>query len=403
MEIEKVSGGEEAEVEKTAEQNEIDEALKSFEESEAEEVAKAEAEVEREEPKKRRWLLNVFLIAIIAVGVYLMFRITSEFSETNKSLWEILNEADTLFAILTFASLLTILVAESMKYAIIMRAVTGKFHPIISLKTMFVGKYYDNITPFSTGGQPMQIYFLCKKGFAGGVSGAVIMIKYFANTFIWLIVAGVLMATNASALGSLGGSLTLRVLAWVGWGINMVIPTSVIFFVILPKFSYALTKALIFIGAKLKIVKDKEKTLAKSVKIVSDFKASFKIMSKKPATLIALILCCTLEICLTFAFPFFIAETFGELAIPETGLNAVIRVMAINAFIAFAVSPIPTPGNSGAWEGASSVAFRAIASSAWVLFTWRFFVYYIYIVIGLGITVFEVVSNLTRGRRNNKK
>ena len=383
-------------------EEQISEALKSFEASEAEEIAKAEAQTDGSpEPQKRRWLFNFFLIAIIAIGVYLMFRITSEFNDTHKTLWDILNETDTLFAILALAVLIVILGSETMKYSVIMRALTGKSHFMLSLRTMFLGKYYDNITPFSTGGQPMQIYFLCKNGFAGGISGAVIMIKYFVNTFVWVIIAGVLMALNPSALGTASGASTLRILAWVGWGINMVIPVSVVLFVILPRFSYALVRGVISIGEKLKIVKDKEKSLARSTKVVTDFKASFAIMSKKPKMLVSLVACCAVETCLTFAFPYFIVKMFGG---DLGGISAAIQIMAINAFTAFAVSFVPTPGNSGVWEGASSVAFKTIASSAWVLFTWRFFVYYIYIIIGLGITVYEVLKN-TLGRKSvkNKK
>lgn len=408
MEIdEKIIGaqGETSAQEKNEQLKEIDEALKNFETSEAEAEAKAEAEVKDEEPKKRRWILNVFLVGIIALGVVLMFRIMSEFNETHKSLWDILYDTDALFAILTLSALVVILVAETMKYSVIFRAVTGKFHILTSLRTMFLGKYYDNITPFSTGGQPMQIYYLCRKGFYGGISGAIIMIKYFANTFIWVIIAGVLMALKSSALDGLGGGVALKVFAWIGWGINMLIPASVVLFVILPKFAYALAKGVVFIGEKMKIVKDKEQALAKATKVVTDFKASFQIMIKRPKMLALLLLLCVVEISLTFAFPYFVVKTFagGELGIAETGIGTVLTVMALNAFTAFAVSMVPTPGNSGVWEGASSLAFRAIASSAWVLFMWRFFVYYIYIIIGFGITVYEFIKILCQRKKITSK
>ena len=60
---------------------------------------------------------------------------------------------------------------------------TGKCHFRAGMKVAFIGKFYDNVTPFATGGQPMQIYYLNKKGLTGGTSSAVIMIKYFAWMF----------------------------------------------------------------------------------------------------------------------------------------------------------------------------------------------------------------------------
>ena len=372
-------------------QNEED-ALKTFEQD----------KIEEPKPKKHKWLGNILLIAVIAVGVFLMFKITSEFSgEANKSFGEAMASVDTLYLFITLAVLLAVIVLDSMKYSVVMSAVSGKYHPLIGAQTSFLGKYYDNITPFSTGGQPMQIYNLYKKGFPGGSSGAIVMIKYFANTFIWLLISGLLMALNASAFSLVEKTTraTIKAFAWVSWGINMLVPLFIVTFLLLPKLSYKMTSGIISLGAKIRIVKDKDKTLQKAIKVVEDFRASFSIMVKHPFKFIWLLGCCALEICLTFAFPYFVAKMFGELKMVDTGLQAILNIMTVNAFTSFAVSLIPTPGNSGFWEGASSMAFKSIATSAWVLFTWRFLVYYIYIVIGIVIYAARLIINLAAGHK----
>lgn len=81
------------------------------------------------------------------------------------------------------------------------------------------------------------------------------------------------------------------------------------------------------------------------------------------------------------------------------------EVMALNAYAAFAASVVPTPGNSGAMEGLITMAFSAMAGATlmWVIFTWRFAVYYIYIIIGVGLTVFNFLRNVVRSRRAAKQ
>ncbi|MDE7083848.1 MAG: hypothetical protein K2O81_01235, partial [Clostridia bacterium] len=90
----------------------------------------------------------------------------------------------------------------------------------------------------------------------------------------------------------------------------------------------------------------------------------------------------------TFATPFFIMKAFN---CPVEGM--LFTVMAINAFATFGVSFVPTPGNSGVVEGLGALAFSAFAGAtlAWSVLFWRLSVFYIYIFIGIGITVFDVI------------
>lgn len=70
-----------------------------------------------------------------------------------------------------------------------------------------------------------------------------------------------------------------------------------------------------------------------------------------------------------------------------------IAIMSLNVFATFGVSFIPTPGNSGVVEGMGVLAFSIAAGAAlaWSVLFWRFAVYYIYIFIGIGMTVFDLI------------
>ena len=82
-----------------------------------------------------------------------------------------------------------------------------------------------------------------------------------------------------------------------------------------------------------------------------------------------------------------------------------ITIVALNVYCTQAVAIIPTPGNSGAIEGVLAKAYLAIAVTAslsWALFTWRFAVYYIYIIIGMGLVIFELIRKIYRAQKAKK-
>ena len=361
-----------------------------------------------EAPKKKKfgWLGYAFLLVAIGLGIYLMFNIVNDMGEA-KTLGEVLAGADWVFAVISLAVLLTIIVCECMKYVIVMRTTTGRFNLRASIKVAFLGKFYDNVTPFAAGGQPMQIYYLHKKGYSGGISSAVILIRYFAQMFCWTIVSLLLMACNTSVLQRLGDSAwetVIMVSAWFGLVVNMLLPLMIVLFAILPKFAHALVNFVITVGYKIKIVKDKEKAMENAQKVVSDFRAGFRIMAHKPLNLLLLIVFNLVEVLFSFAFPYFVLRTFS--ALPEgSGFAVMISVMALNVYSAQSVTVIPTPGNSGAMEVVVTKSFAAVASAAvlsWSVLVWRFAVHYIYIIIGIGLTVFEFIRKIVRANRKKK-
>lgn len=64
-----------------------------------------------------------------------------------------------LAVVMSFANIM----CRSSVYSTMMKTLTGKFKFPLCVSTTIIGKFYDNVTPLSTGGQPFQIYHLQKK------------------------------------------------------------------------------------------------------------------------------------------------------------------------------------------------------------------------------------------------
>ena len=249
----------------------------------------------------------------------------------------------------------------------------------------------------------MHIYYLNTKGISGGNSTAMVMIRYYSSVVCWVTMGAALLIFGAvkGVLDSASGATILAVTGWIGIGINLFIPLFITFFLLFPKLMYKLTYGIVKLGHKIRIVKDVEKTTARATKVVDDFKNSFKLMATSPVKLILLILVSFGEVGLTFATPFFIMKAFGCAAVD----GQIITVMSLNAFATFGVSFIPTPGNSGVVEGLGALAFSAFAGAAlaWSVLFWRLSVFYLYILIGIGITLFDVIAKNIRYKRESRK
>lgn len=401
---------------------EVDQALQSF--------SKTTVEAPK---KKSNWVTLVVLPVVIVLGLYAMISLIDDIhgAEEKWSFQEFISNVSVKYLVLALGVIVGIMLLESTKYFIVTHAVTNKFKPLNSIKVGFVGKYYDDITPFSAGGQPMQIVYLHRKGHSTGTASAIVLIKYFIQMMCWVAICLLLMSINRSALDSLGNDATanatkhvLVIGGWIGWCVNALLPLSIMFFAIFPRFTNRLLEFFINIvinvswrmanrrekrtgksqlSRKVKLVRRKRKWIDSANSAVKDFRSSFVVMSRRPAHFISLILTCICEQLLTWAFPFFVLIAFDKGKIPTWDLA--FAIMTLNVYSAMAVTVIPTPGNSGFMEVVMGAALTSIlgAASVWVLVGWRMSTYYIYIVVGICITIFEFIRKLVRNKRQKQQ
>lgn len=371
-----------------------------------EELSKQNVEVEEPKKKKYGWVGMILLLAVIGLGIYLMFKITEILPGGGiKEIGPVIANMDYRYFLVSIAFAIAIPLLVMVEYALVNHALTRKISPKAIAKTTFVGKYYDFITPFSTGGQPMQIHTLHKHGYDGATSSAIILIRYSVNIICWLLVGlGLMIAGFCFGVLNnpelVGGSRTFLLVAGIiGICINLLLPLSVLTFVVFPRFANGSTKLFIKIGAKLHIVKDPVKSFEKAYKTVHDFRMCFRTISKKPVHFILLVLVSIIEYIITFALPFFVIMSLKQ--VPWSNL---FDVSVLNVFSTFAVSFIPTPGNAGGMEISSALAFQAVASdvSVYAVLIWRFFTYYIYILIGIFITIYDLIKKGVTSLKNKR-
>ena len=361
----------------------------------------ADGEMRPVEPpkRKRKWLWNLILVVLIGLGIYSMFGISGEINGGGMSFAEALSRIDAVGLVLLLAVILLTMTADCCKFLTVNKAVLGKFRPLVALKTSFLGKFYDGVTPFSSGGQPMQIYYMTTKGVSAGASSAVVLIRYFGSMFAFTLfgITFMVAGTALNVLDGVSGRTLLMVFGWVGLVLNCLLPLFILFFVLFPRFARKLTGGLIFLGWKLHIVKHKERAMRRALRTVQDFIDCFRLIARRPLWLALFLVSCFAENALTLSTPYFV---MNALSCDLEGMF--FAVMALNVFTTFGGSFIPTPGSSGVIEGMGVLAFSVAAGAtlAWSVFFWRFSVYYIYIGIGLIWSITDLFrKNIVRKKR----
>lgn len=370
----------------------------------------AQAADKKQASYKKLILKLIFLALIGTVSVYLVFKITGEFNDDMLSFRDIIKQTSWLFLALTLFFVGLLIFVEAFKFKLIIHTAEGKCRWRTAFKVALTGKFYDNITPFAVGGQPMQVVYLTGKGIHAGTATSIVMTKFFNQMFALTLVGGLLMALNMGALSLVGDSatqFTLTLFGWIGFASNLILPLFIILFWLFPGMTTKIVVFLVKIGHKIKIVKDKDRAVQKAVSIANDFNLSVRTMRQSPVRFFVLILLSLIEPLANLSLPFFAAVALGGPNI-QPSWALLFNVMTLNIYACNSAAIIPTPGNGGALETTLSFAFATLFSSAagWVIFLCRFCSFYIYLIIGFILTAFDFVRQIVRtvrSKRNEEK
>ena len=251
----------------------------------------------------------------------------------------------------------------------------------VARRTVLLGRYYDNITPAAVGGQPFQMYYMRKNsGLPAGASTSIPIFGMISIQIAFIIIAllcflfGNLFETNpALFLTALFG-----LLFYAFWPIMV---AGVTYF---PKPTKKIIISFVKFFTKIRIIKNDKKILDKVEKETDEYVGAVKTILKTKGLFVKVITWSLIYNILIAMIPFFVLTAFGG----TVGFfSCFVTTVAVMSAIYF----IPTPGNSGAAEGTFFLVFSALSSGYvfWAMLIWRFFSYYVYIIMGL-ITYFAM-------------
>ena len=204
----------------------------------------------------------LLVVTIIIVG----FVLKDDFS----AIIEALLKANILILILAFLCQIVALMFEALAYKKVVDSYTDNYSYKSALKMQFITKFFNGITPFSTGGQPMQIYLLKKEGFRLTKATNIIMQNFILYQAA-LVTYGIFALLVNWKWNLFPEVNLLKNLIVIGFLMNTLVMIGLIIISFSSKFNHLIIDKVIAILSKMKIVKDKEKKQAEWSEKVDDF------------------------------------------------------------------------------------------------------------------------------------
>jgi len=345
--------------------------------------------------KKQRIIQIVGIVAFVIVNaVVLFFTARNDFSKQPVERLEPFGSQSILFLVCAIACPLVALAIETAKYLLMMRRLGERVSVRTAFETSALGKYYDNITPFGTGGQPFQIWNLHKGGYSAGAASSMPLASFITAQVAFVLLALVMFFINDSVSGVVG----VKIVAFIGLVAYMVVPVMIVLTAIAPRITAKIIGFFVRVGAKIRLIKDPAKTTKKIEDGLKRYSASLKYMAKSPMLLTLLIVLSVAYQIAILSIPYFVVRVFGVRTSYWQALTLCLYVYA-------SITIVPTPGNAGAAEGSFYLLFNQLESNGlfWAMLIWRFLCYYSFIVIGVLIYGWRAVEAAVKGRRAKRK
>ncbi len=261
--------------------------------------------------------------------------------------------------------------------------------------------FFNGITPFSSGGQPIQGFLYYQGGVGAAESTGIIMANFIAF----------LIATNAFAIASLFyyGRFSVNFTDATRWMIilGFVMNLFTLFFIILMATCKAITNFFskcLRVLCKIKFLgKFIEKGIPAFDKYCANTQAACKqIISHKLAFIGAIILR-GISLLFYYGAPFFILKAMDI----EVGLTEIPFIMLASSFAITTMVWVPTPGGMGGIEFAFTTIFATFAGVTQAkaltgMVFWRFLTYYLLMILSfIMYIIYEIIIKRRKKRLNN--
>ncbi len=250
--------------------------------------------------------------------------------------------------------------------------------------TTLVGQYYNCVTPFASGGQPLQAYYLGQLGVPASASISALM-----SRLILYHIAETLYCITVLILRSgffFGKAAPLMVLALCGFAVTAFFIVFLILVSFCKNFTMRIIRKCIFLLGKIHLLRNPQK---KCDAIEGSMNAAFnnmKFIVKEPLMILKVIGVTVLQLTAYFSVSYVIYRGFGEVG------TDFLTVISCQAFVYMISAFIPTPGAMGASEGSYVGYFTHVYADDTLVpvstFIWRFLTFYLPIVVGIILTLF---------------
>jgi len=246
-----------------------------------------------------------------------------------------------------------------------------------SFKVSMIGQLFNNITPFSSGGQPMQAYELTKTGKKVSDSLSAMAIKFIITQTALVVFTFVVIAFEFDFFSSL-----MKDFLWVaiiGFAINILVILVVLLAGFKKRAITIITNPIITLLGKIKILKHPEDIREKLDNSIDNFREQFKMIKSEKKMVFKIFITATIQSLAYYSITYMVYRAFGN-----TGVSFW-QIIPVQAFLLLLMTFIPTPGAGIGAEGGFLLLFNSIFKQGTInmsILFWRLYTFYLPIIIG---------------------
>ena len=323
-------------------------------------------------------ILNIVFIVCVLIGL-IIYIINVDGIE---NITNTLKAADYKWILAGFICLIIEYVAEALVFHIPLKKMYPKHKYTLSLESNIIGRFFNNITPFSSGGQPFQAYMLSKYGLRASDTFSALMMKFVVYQVGLFSFALIFLLTNLGFFNVTFGNYIWIVL--LGFFMNLIATVFIFVAGINKNIILKIVRPIVKLVSKIKIgkrylIKDLEATLQKIDESVSNYSIQFRKMKGQKLTLIKMYLVQLIQFLAYFSIPFMIYKSFGNSG------TSYLQILLVQTYLLLVMSFIPTPGSGLGAESGFNIFYKTIFITGLnlAIFFWRIYTCYLPIIAGL--------------------
>ena len=244
-----------------------------------------------------------------------------------------------------------------------------------AIKHNMIAQFFNGITPFSTGGQPMEIYMLTEHdiSLANATSQT---IQSFIFYQIALVICGVFAVIYNFIFHIFPKVKMLQHLVIIGFIINIAVAIGLLLISSSKGIAKKISNVTIKIAKKFKKEVDEEEIRSK----FNDFHECGKALRKRKNLFVVGITLNIVSLLCLYSVPLFILYSMGDFS-----SLTMVDTITSSAYVYLIGAFVPIPGGSGGIEYGFTQFygnFIPLAKISAVLLLWRFITYYLGMIIG---------------------
>lgn len=336
----------------------------------------------------RSKLLNALLIVFTILIVFYLGARSGNISDA----WDALRSANPWWVCAAGASWLMFALFETLVLHVFYRMQHVPVRFGSSFLVSVIGMFYSNVTPAATGGQPMQVFAMKKRGVPSGITTSGLAVKFFCFQMALLLLgAGLWLIFPGFVSECIGAS---RWFVYIGFLLNGLAVALVFLLAINKNIVRAIITFLLRLGKALHIVRDLPTASSRAEGALEDFHSSVYMLTHHPLELLWLFLLSCIQVLGLMSVAYCVYRAMG---LTE---QSYWHILTLQMLLYLGASFTPLPGSTGAQEGGFYLIFQSVFPSDKLfgaLLLWRFFTYYLTLIIGMGCVIFDSAVTI-RGR-----